>query len=92
MNERRPKVQAKKARAELEPTKKMTMRGDAIGAMANAIDEIDEYLEHGGLAHLEEAHRLLTENIEGTVASNLHAHSHFENAIEELEEVINNEN
>lgn len=35
-NERRAKVQAKKARAELEPTKGMTMRGDAISAMTIA--------------------------------------------------------
>lgn len=87
MKNRRATVQAKKAKAELEETKKMTMRMDGVGAMSHALEEIEAFIENGDIEHLQQARDYLAVNIAGARGGSLHAEGHFKKAIEELEAV-----
>lgn len=78
---RRRKVQAKKARVELEPTGGITMRSDAIGAKNYALEEIERFLDGGTLDNLQAAFELLDNHKDGAVGD---ARPHFDRAMEEL--------
>lgn len=82
-----PEIQAKKAKAVLEATEKITMAGASIAAKRHAMEHIEEYLDGnlGGTDDLFEAYDWLKSH---NRTRNVDANVLFEEAMDELEVVI----
>lgn len=77
----RRRVHAKRALAELEAVGNITMRSDAIEARNIAADELEEFIDSGNVAHLENALDMVESGVEGAYGD---ADVFFKHAMDEL--------